>query len=310
MAELNFHPGVKPNDPSKARLYFRMFAKAGVTPPPTVDYSGFSPVGMLGNDRVGDCVYAADGHIVEQVTFYGQGSEYVVSTEQALAAYSQQTGYNPADPNSDQGDTVQNGLDFARKQGFGGHKVAAFAQLDVRNMTEVKTAIAEFGSVDIGFYFPESAMSQFNQGKPWTPVANSPIEGGHCVTVTGYTDSYLTCITWGKTQKMDYAFWNKYVEEAWAIISQEWWNSATNKDPEGVDLAALGAQWSALTGQPNPFPDVPTPTPPPPEPTPVPVGPDADELALIQAAAKYEETRRPKRYLVTALENWAARFKQ
>ena len=95
---INFIPGVKPADPSRPRLYFRMFAKAGVTPPATVDYSGFGPVGMLGNDTVGDCVFAADGHIVEQATFFGQGSEYVVSTEQALAAYSQVTGYNPADP--------------------------------------------------------------------------------------------------------------------------------------------------------------------------------------------------------------------
>ena len=299
---IKFYPGVQPADPSRPRLYYRMFAKAGVTPPATVDYSGFTPVGMLGNDTVGDCVFAADGHIVEQATFFGQGSEYVVSTEQALAAYSQVTGYNPADPNSDQGALVQDGLDYLRKTGFGGHKIAAFAQVDVKNITEVKNAVAEFGSVDIGFDFPASAMDQFNAGKPWTPVAGSPIEGGHCVTVVGYTDAYLTVVTWGKsTQKMDYAFWNKYVSEAWALISRDWWNAATGKDPEGVDLAALGAQWAALTGQPNPFPDDPTPPPPPP-----PVGPDAADLALIKAAAKYETTFRPKKYLVAALKAWEA----
>jgi hypothetical protein len=35
-----------------------------------------------------------------------------------------------------------------------------------------------------------------------------------------------------------------------------------------------------------------------------PVGPDAAELALIKAAAKYEDTSRPKRYLVAALDAW------
>ena len=131
------------------------------------------------------------------------------------------------------------------------------------------------------------------------------IEGGHCVTVVGYTDAYLTVCTWGKsTQKMTYAFWNKYVEEAWALVSQDWWNAATGKDPEGVDLAALGAQWAALTGQPNPFPN--DPTPPPPPPPPPANGPDAAELALIRAAAKYEMIRRPKRYLVDALNAWEA----
>ena len=302
MPNITFIPGVLPADPSKPRLYYRMFAKAGVTPPATVDYSGFSPIGMLGNDTVGDCVFAADGHVVMQNTFYGQHAEYVVSTEQALAAYSQVTGYDPSDPNTDQGALVQDGLDYLRKTGFGGHKIAAFAQADVSNMTEIKNAIAEFGSVDIGFNFPASAMTQFNSGKPWTPVAGSPIEGGHCVTVTGYTDAYLTVITWGQTQKMDYSFWNKYVEEAWALVSQDWWNAASGKDPEGVDLAALGAQWAALTNQPNPFPA--TPPPPPPPPPPPANGPDAAELNLIRAGAKYQTTSRPKRYLLDALAAW------
>ena len=297
--DIKFHPGVRPADPSRPRLYFKMFAKASVTPPATVDYSGFGPVGMLGNDTVGDCVFAADGHIVEQATFFGQGSEYVVSTEQALAAYSQVTGYNPADPNTDQGALVQDGLDYLRKTGFGGHKIAAFAQVDVKNITEVKNAIAEFGSVDIGFNFPDSAMTQFNAGKPWDVVAGARIEGGHCVTVVGYTDAYLTVCTWGKsTQKMTYAFWNKYVEEAWALVSQDWWNAATGKDPEGVDLAALGAQWSALTGQPNPFPNVPPPPPPPAN------GPDAAEIALAGAAHRWIDRYIKPKYMLNALEAW------
>ena len=75
-------------------------------------------------------------------------------------------------------------------------------------------------------------MTQFNQGKPWTPVAGSPIDGGHCVTVIGYTSAYLLVVTWGKIQKMDYAFWNTYVAaramqgEAWATVSQDWVNKA------------------------------------------------------------------------------------
>jgi len=297
-----FHPGVKPNDPRKARLYFRMFAKPGAAPPASVDYSGFTPVGMLGNDSAGDCVEAASGHLVEQVTFYGQGSEYVVSTQQAISMYSQITGYNPADPNTDQGTVIQDGLNYMFKTGIGGHKVAAFAQLDVTNMTEVKTAVAEFGSVVIGFDFPNTAMDQFNAGQSWDVVPGATIDGGHCVTVVGYTDAYLTVVTWGKaTQKMTYAFWQKYVTEDWAVIDNEWVNSKTGKDPEGVDLAAFGAQFAALTHQPNPFPHDPTPPPPPP---PAPVGPDAAEMALIKAAARYEKSLWPKKYLVTALQGW------
>lgn len=308
---LTFTPGVLPNNPHKARLYFKMFAKAGATPPATVDYSGFAPVGMLGNDTAGDCVEAGSGHLVEQFTFYGQGSEYVVSTQQAIAMYSTITGYNPADPNTDQGTVLQDGLDYMRKTGIGGHKLAAFAQLDPTDMNEVKLAVAEFGSVIIGFAFPDSAMDQFNAGQPWDVVPGAQIEGGHCVTVVGYTSAYLLVVTWGQIVKMTPAFWNAYVAgrgmggEAWAVISEDWWNAAKGVDPEGVDLATLGAQWASLTGQANPFPNDPTPPVDPPVDPPV-VGPDAAEIALIKAAARYDDTFRPKKYLVEALANWEA----
>lgn len=281
----DFKPGVKPNDPNKARLYFRMFKAAGATPPATVDYSQFTPNDMLGNDQYGDCVYAADGHITVMQTFWGQGAAYVVSEQQALAAYSQMTGFDPSDPSTDQGDTLQNGLDFMRKYGFGGHKIAAFAQLDINNMDDIKLAVAEFGAVDLAMNFPAVAMDQFNAGKPWDVVSNDGgIEGGHCVLLVGYTDAYLYVVTWGKIQKVSYAFFKKYFVEAWALISHDWVNSQTGKDPEGVDLAAFGAQFAALTGQPNPFPNDPTP-PPTPDPTPTPdPGPDHADVALAAVA--------------------------
>ena len=299
---VEFHSGVKPNDPNKARLYFKMFRKAGAAPPATVDYSGFVPNDVLGNDQYGDCVYAADGHITVQQTFFGQGAAYVVSEQQALAAYSQMAGFNPADPNTDQGDTLQNGLDYMRKYGFGGHKIAAFAALDINNMDDIKLAVAEFGAVDLALDFPASAMQQFNAGKPWDVVSNDGgIEGGHCVLLVGYTDAYLYVATWGKIQKVSYAFFNKYFVEAWALISEDWVNAATGKDPEGVDKYDFGAQFAALTNQPNPFP-APDPTPvPDPTPTPDP-GPDHADIALAAVAHTLRWVY-PKR-LKNALAKW------
>src|ERR1700747_3067703 len=155
-----FRPGVLPNNPAKARLYFRMFRKAGATPPASVDYSHIPSIGMCGNDQYGDCVEAANAHLVEKQTHLGQGTEVVVSTAQALAEYSKITGFNPNDPNTDQGTVIQDGLDDMRKSGLNGHTIAAFAQLDVKNINDVKLAVAEFGAVDIGFNFPASAMDQ------------------------------------------------------------------------------------------------------------------------------------------------------
>lgn len=310
-----FKPGVKPNDPHKPRLYFSAFRRAGVTAPTSVDYYSQLPnIGMLGNDNWGDCVEAASGHIAEQQTFLGQGTEYAVSTSDALAAYTRITGFNPnAGPPgnnpTDQGTMIQDGLSDLRKTGFGGHKVAAFAQLDPSKMADVKLAVSEFGAVDIGLAFPSSAMDQFNAGKPWDYVSGSPIEGGHCVVVVGYDAAFLYVYTWGAVQKVTQAFWNEYVAknggEAWAVISQDWVNSVTGLDLEGVNLAAFGAQYASLTGQPNPFPGPPPPPGPPVPPVPVPVGPDAADLALAKAAHRFLGKWFPMPgYLVKALGHW------
>jgi hypothetical protein len=257
--------GRKPNDPSRRRL--RIGAEQlKATPPLSVDfYNAIGGGGMLGNDQYGDCVFAANGHIVEQQTALGQGKEVKVTTAQALAEYSKVTGFNPNDPSTDQGAEVQQGLDDLRKNGLAGRNIVMFAELNVKDLNSVKNAVSEFGVVDIGFSVPASAMAQFNAGKPWDVVANDGgIEGGHCVIVCGYDSSYVYVYTWNAVQKMTYAFWDKYVDEAWALIDQDWVNKNTGLDPDKVDLYDLGNQFAELTGQPNPFPAPvpPTPTPP------------------------------------------------
>lgn len=294
---VEFHPGVKPNDPGKARLYFRMFRQDGAVAPSSVDYITMPYIGMLGNDRYGDCVEAANGHVVEQQTYFGQGTEVEVTTQQVLDSYSRITGFNPNDPNTDQGTMIQDGLNDLRKTGLNGHGIAAFAQLDVKNLNDVKLAVAEFGAVDIGFSFPASAMQQFNNRQPWTVVNGSPIEGGHCVLVVGYDANYLYVYTWGAVQKMDYAFWAKYVSEAWAIIDADWINAATGLDVEGVDKHAFGAQFAALTGQPNPFPGN--------DPTPPPEIDQADKNLAV-ALHKYVKSRNAVSYVRNAATAWFA----
>ena len=266
MDHITFTPGLLPNDPNKARLYMRAFKKPEAVAPTSVTaYNGTPNLGMLGNDAYGDCVEAMIGHNVDELTHFGSGTSYVVSTTEALGAYTTITGFNPKDPSTDQGTILQDGLGFLRSTGFGGNKAEAFAQLDVTNFDEVKLAVAEFGSVSIGFNFPASAMTQFNKGTAWTPLkSDGGIEGGHAVLICGYDASWLYLYTWGTLFKMSYPFWTKYVSEAWTTISSMWFNEASGLDPEGIDKYALGAQYAALTGQPNPFPGGPTPPPPPP----------------------------------------------
>jgi hypothetical protein len=244
------------------------------TPPARVDYfSGVDAWGMLGNDQYGDCVEAGICHIVEQDSDYATGTEQVLGDADALGLYAAITGFNPDDPNTDQGTYTQDAYMFWRKVGAAGHQIAAYASVTLDDWTMIGNAVNQFGQVGIGFNFPASAMDQFNAGQPWTVVNGSPIDGGHYVVLVGYDADWLYVVTWGQVQKMARAFWAKYVDEAWVSITQDTVTAQGANAYGGIlDLAALGAAFAALTGQPNPFPNVdPTPIPVPvPVPTPVP----------------------------------------
>jgi hypothetical protein len=227
---------------------------------------------MYLNDQLGDCTCAAVGHLMQGWTQYSTGTAFTVADKDVLGLYEKAAGYNPADPSTDQGAYIQDILGYWRKNGVSGHKITAYASVKVSNMTLIKQAVDLFGAVDIGFNFPASAMDQFNQGKPWDVVRGSQLEGGHCVTVVGYkANGNLVCITWGAVQEMTPAFWTKYVDEAWVIITPDW-IAANGQAPVGIDLYSLGQAFAALTGQANPIPaPAPAPQPSPqPQPTPVP----------------------------------------
>jgi hypothetical protein len=228
--------------------------------PATVDYlSKVTDWPMFANDVYGCCVWAMIGHTIEAVTAYGQGETVTVTEADVLKGYSDVTGFNPADPSTDQGTVIQDALGYWRKTGVGGHKILAFAQVDIHNPDEVDAALYLFGHLQLGINFPASAMTQFNAGKPWDVVADDGgVEGGHAIDLGFVTDEpptvvgraangNLKVVTWGRVQEMTPAFWAKYVEEAWVVISQEWISKA-GVSPEGLDVAALSEAFTAMTG--------------------------------------------------------------
>jgi len=277
---------------------------AAYTPPATLDRWSAIPagtIGMDGNDAVGDCTCADVDHEVKSVQVAAGNPEVASTAAEVLAAYSAITGYNPADPSSDQGAEMQAVREYWQKTGFalGGqvHQVLLFAELDIHNDNLVKWALDQIGAVGIGVNFPRSAMDQFNADQPWDVVSDDGgIEGGHAVAVVGYDATYWYVITWGQVQKVTPAWFRAYVEEAWVSLAADFVNAHSGEDPLGGTLFDLGAQFSALTGQPNPVaPPVPAPTPVPPVPSPSPVpvpsppaptpspspAPDAADMALV-----------------------------
>lgn len=289
--------GRLPEDPSKPRLTLAPHLRATVAAPPAAVnwYGRVLNWGVLGNNIWGDCVCAGNGHIIEQQTALGGGDETIVTDVEVLAEYSRVTGFDPnagapGQNPTDNGALIQDGLADLRKNGLAGEKIAAYARINQADVTEVKTALAELGALSLGVNLPQSALDQFDAGQPWTVSGNATIVGGHCVTCFGYDADYVYLVSWGRVAPATWEWMAAYCVEAWAVVSPMW-AGAGGKDPEGVDLYSLGAEFATLTGEANPFPaPAPSPLPKPPAPqSPV------HELAnLVREAASVVEAELAK----------------
>lgn len=250
--------GRQPNDPHqpRARLYRLTEGPAPVNPP-AIDWSaGVSNWGMLGNDRAGDCTAAGAAHQAMCTVFNGQHQAITFNDNQAITMYEAISGYNPADPDSDVGATLQDALGYWRTTGVGDHKILAFAQIDHTDLALVQACIALFGGVYCGFNVPQSAIDQFNSGTAWTVPTKgkaSQIVGGHCVPILGYDPTGFKAVTWAQTQTMTTAFFKRYFDEVWVAFSAEWLSRTASMSPQGLDVEQLNADVLALTGTPGPF---------------------------------------------------------
>lgn len=181
---------------------------------------------MMANDMLGDCTIAAVAHAV-QVWTAATGSPVTAADSVVVNYYSLWDGYVPGDPATDQGGVETDVLDKWRKDpdGFHGYKLLAYADPDPGNRDHIKQSVVLFGGVYIGLNLPISAQSQI--GSLWEYVGGRPgTWGGHAVFVAGYDAEGLTCITWGKLQKMTWEFWSRYCDEAHTLLSDIWMNSA------------------------------------------------------------------------------------
>lgn len=204
--------------------------------------------GMLGNDKYGDCVFAGAAH--ETILWCRERGIVTNFTEKSvLSDYSAVTGFDPADPNTDQGTDMQAAASYRRKTGVDDgagarHQVVAYLEVSTTDVNQIKQAMYLFSNVGIGIQFPASAMAQFDKGKSWTVVRGSKIEGGHYVPAVGYDSRYVYVITWGKIQKMSWGFFKKYCDEAVVYLSGEMFTNGTSL--EGFNVTQLQADLAQL----------------------------------------------------------------
>jgi hypothetical protein len=208
---------------------------------------GLSGFGEMLNNQIGDCTCAGAAHSVQTMSAVANPPMHTIPDANVLEAYQAITGYEPADPSTDTGACLLDVLKYWRKHGIGDHKIAGFVQVSPQNMEHCQAAIELFGGLYSGAGLPITAQSQ----EVWdvTPEGISgrgaPYSwGGHCIWIPAYAP--FKCITWGLVKVISDAFAVAYIDERWAVLTEDFINKATAASPAGLKFQQLQDDLDAI----------------------------------------------------------------
>jgi hypothetical protein len=205
--------------------------------PPQLQYP------MAGNDTVGDCTIADAVHSSQVWSSITHEPWAYCGDAATVSEYYKLTG------GQDTGLVISQLLASWHANGLGpvAHRITAYAQVHYANLVEVRQAVDWYGTCRIGVNLPQAAMDEFNAGKPWDltgTAADDEIIGGHDVPIVGY-DSELYVVTWGRIQPVTLRWFQRYVEEAWAIVPANF--MPRHGDGRGINVAQLIADCTKLS---------------------------------------------------------------
>lgn len=200
---------------------------------------------MYANDRIGDCTTAAAGHMIEAWTAAANGTATEIPESAVLTAFD---AVKIVDPQTGEEGAVElDVLKYWRKTGIGGHAIGAFARVSLVDQRLVRSGTWLFGGLYLGLALPVTAQTQDTWD--WTGSLTGPAApgswGGHAVDVVGYDDEAMTIVTWGSLKQMTWSFFERYCDEAYSILSNDF--LAAGKAPNGFDLAALKEDLALVT---------------------------------------------------------------
>ena len=195
-----------------------------------------------GFQGAGDCVFAMIANAIRLSSAIGGKPIPPITGKEAIAAYSEVTGYVIGDDSTDNGTDVRTALNWWRTTGFADatgarHKLGAFALIPQGGHLKWFQALYQLDAgIGLGIQFPSSAMDQFNAGQPWHIVPNMQIEGGHAILLDARRQ-WPKVETWARDQDVSEPFLETEVEEAWALFMPELLEAG--KSPEGLNVAQL-----------------------------------------------------------------------
>jgi hypothetical protein len=200
-------------------------------------------VPMFANDTYGDCTVASQGHrIVAMENSSGQ-REVQLTTGELLSAYSAITGFRADDPATDNGAYELDVLNYVRQVGLGrerdgtSHTIGAFAAVDWTDHHEFAQAHYVFGGLKVCAGLPISAQRQ----EVWDVTEGADARfgswGGHSTYCVGYDRDGILLYTWGAEKRATWAWVDKYVDECYLTVSEDYFRGA--KTPQGFSIDSL-----------------------------------------------------------------------
>lgn len=239
-----------------------LIGRPAMLPPVPLTQNWFSEVTnwpMMENQNWGDCAFASIGHMRQSWTQYSCGKQSVMTDQMVLAAYSAVTGFDPDDPNTDQGAVLTDVLAYWMNRGFAvepgkQERILGYCAVNPSNVMNVARTINIFGSAYVGLNLPIA----WQDAEVWdVPPGGKPLRGdwepgswgGHCVPLMGYNGTNagdsITIITWGATKHMTWRAWVAYADECYGVLDRDWLEESGNA-PQGFSFEQLEADMSAL----------------------------------------------------------------
>jgi hypothetical protein len=211
--------------------------------------AAFPDLGMMKNDMLGDCTVASFGHLYQTWSVFG-GKPWRPTDTEIVEVYDRVNG------GRDEGAAMLDVLNSVREVGIGMRpindagatgrdRIYAYVAIDPQDHDQVRTAHFLFGGLYAGANLPRSAQDQ----KVWDLVDGNGSEpgswGGHAISVIDYRKKGLTFVTWGKLQLVTWEWWDRYVDEAYAVLEEDYLGD-DNRSPQGFSLRKLADDLKGL----------------------------------------------------------------
>jgi len=249
---LGKRPAHPPDHAHHSVRFGSFFAADLPAPPPACDWTG--PVGgkweLGNNDIVGDCACVAPANAVICLSANTDAPKRLALSD-ILDAYRAFGGWDGvAGDATDGGCVVSDVLAGWANVGIGGDKIAAFAEVDHSDTTQIKRAISLLGCCVVGVELPAAAQAWGTD--PWPAVGpdlSGPLApgswGGHAAVILKYDANGVWIVTWGRLVFVPSVTLAAYLSEAWAIANADF-ISCNGLAPTGLDLAKMVADCQAM----------------------------------------------------------------